>query len=208
MTNGKKQIILIGGGDSYGRHEDFLRALQTIELRDVPSDSEYKSWKKWLAAELGEEYWFDVPDMPNKHNADYVEWKIWFERHATLIESEVILIGYSLGAMFLAKYLIENEVAFHIKGLFLLAGPCGTYDDGTGNDCARFAFDPAQLTVLEQKAEQIHIMHSQDDFVVPYAHAEQYATGMPSATLHRFEDRTHFLVDEFPELLALIRTLA
>jgi predicted alpha/beta hydrolase family esterase len=207
MTNGKHQIIMIGGGDSFSDRADFLRYLETVELRDAPSDTEYKSWKAWLSAELGDGYWFDRPDMPNSHNAHYDEWKIWFERHAALVEEGVILIGHSLGAMFLAKYLSENEVPYRVKHLFLLAGPCGEYDDGNGNDCGSFRFPSVQLKNLSSQVQGVTIMHSEDDFVVPFSHAERFKEVVPHAELVRFTDKNHFIVPEFPELLERIRSV-
>lgn len=204
----KEQIILVGGGDSFSRHEDFLQYLRTATLRDVPTDVARKSWKLWVKEELGEGYYFAIPKMPNPDNAKYEEWKIWFERHLNELSSDsVILIGLSLGAEFLAKYLIENDIDLEIKGLFLLAGPCGYFEDSQGMDCASFSFELSDLVGLEEKAAKIHILHSKDDFVVPYEHALKYKSFLPQATLHTYEDKNHFLVEELPELVELIKEL-
>lgn len=202
-----QHIVLVGGGDSYSNQEDFWQALRTQPMFDAPTKTAYKSWKDWLVTQLGENWVVDMPQMPNKQNAHYEEWRIWFERHVALAPKEVILIGYSLGAMFLAKYLIENEPTITIKGLILLAGPCGTYDDGTGNDCGTFQFEPDQLSAVTSHTGRIIIMHSQDDPVVPYEHALKYKESIPHAELMTFSDKSHFFVAEFPELLALVREL-
>lgn len=204
----KQNVILIGGGDSYSDRKDFLKALQTQTMRDLPTDEPYKSWRKWLVEELGEEYRVDIPDMPNKHNAKYDEWRIWFERHLAEVKGEVILIGVSLGAMFLAKYLIENAIEQEIVALFLLAGPCGFFEDEIGNDCKSFGFDQSEIQNISQSVEKIYIMHSKDDFVVPYDHALKYKAALPKATLLTFEDKNHFLVEELPELLEKIRQIS
>ena len=201
----KKQLILIGGGDSYSRREDFLAALKTQPLFDLPSNSSYKSWKGWLAEALESEWYVAIPQMPNKQNAQYDEWQIWFERHLAELRGEVVLVGYSLGAMFLAKYLSENDFHVTVRALFLLAGPCGTYDDGSGNDCGSFRFDPVLLPKLTEVVSSITIMHSQDDFVVPYEHALKYKEALPEAELVTFTDKNHFLVEELPELVDLIK---
>lgn len=203
----KKQMIIVGGGDSYSKREDFLQALRTQPVRDVPSDTPYTSWKQWLTEELGNTWWVDTPQMPNKQNAQYDEWKIWFERHLTMVEGELVLIGYSLGAMFLAKYLTEESTKPDIVALFLLAGPCGSYDDGYGNDCGTFQFTVADLAILSQRVSNIYIMHSQDDPVVPYEHAQQYKNAIPEAELVTFTDKHHFLITEFPELLERIKKI-
>lgn len=204
----QQNIILVGGGDSYTKREDFLSALKIQPLRDLPQDKPYKSWKSWLIEELGDDYYFDSPSMPNKDNAKYDEWKIWFERHLSDVQQNVILIGVSLGAMFLAKYLIENNLPVEIKGLFLLAGPCGYFDDDNGNDCISFGFQQSDLGKIKGKCEKIIIMHSEDDFVVPYESALEYKKHLPDAELVTFTDKNHFLIEEFPELLEHIRSLA
>ena len=207
MSMEKQNIILIGGGDSFSQREDFLKYLKKNELWDLPSDNPRKSWKIWVKNELGDGYYFDIPLMPNKQNAKYDEWKVWFERHLAVVEDSVILIGLSLGAQFLAKYLIENEIEQDVKGLFLLAGPCGYFDDPDGMDCATFGFDIESIGAMRGTASHITIMHSKDDFVVPYEHALKYKEALPEAELVTFSDKNHFLVEELPELVERIRGL-
>lgn len=203
----KQNIILIGGADSFSDREDFLNYLQNCNVRDLPVDNPRKSWKLWVKQQLGDSFYFDIPVMPNTHNAKYDEWKIWFERHLAAVEGSVILVGLSLGAQFLAKYLIENDVEQEIKGLFLLAGPCGYFDDSDGMDCASFSFKSEELRVIQSKVQEITIMHSKDDFVVPYEHALKYKEALPEAELVTFEDKNHFLVEELPELVERIKNL-
>ena len=62
-----------------------------------------------------------MPSMPNKQNAAYDEWSIWFEKYFAYLKDDVILIGWSLGGMFLAKYLSDKPFPVKIKSLFLLA---------------------------------------------------------------------------------------
>lgn len=201
----QKQVIIIGGGDSYTKREDFLTALKTQPMFDVPSESAGGSWKSWIAEELGADWYVDIPNMPNKQNAKYDEWKIWFERHLAEVRGEVVLVGWSLGAMFLVKFLAENKISQPISKLFLLAGPCASYDDGAGNDCGSFQFPMSALEELRVKVPHITIMHSTDDFVVPYEHALTYKEALPEAALVTFADKNHFLLPEFPELIDLIK---
>lgn len=204
----KQEILLIGGGDFFSNRDNFLEYLRTVELRDIPKEAPYKSWKQWLVEELGDDYWVDIPNMPNKENAKYDEWKIWFERHLGLIDGPVVLIGLSLGAQFLAKYLIENDLSVEIRALFLLAGPCGYFDDPQGMDCASFQFPSFDLPAIKDKVDNIYILHSKDDFVVPYEHALQYKAALPEAELVTFTNKNHFLVEELPELVEMIRKIA
>jgi predicted alpha/beta hydrolase family esterase len=202
----KKQIVFIGGGDSYSNHADYIRALHTAPLRNPLGENTLR-WTDSLRQELGDDYALFMIPMPNTDNAKYAEWKIWFEKYFAYLHDEVVLVGWSLGGVFLAKYLIEETPPFSIKKLFLLAAPCGAYDDGEGNDCGSFQFNPVLLDTVSQKVSQILIMHSKDDFVVPYQHALEYKEGLPGAELVIFEDKTHFLVEELPELVEMIKNI-
>ncbi|MEZ4200702.1 MAG: hypothetical protein R3B69_03960 [Candidatus Paceibacterota bacterium] len=96
--------------------------------------------------------------MPNSNNSKYEEWKIWFERHFEFLHEDVILVGWSQGAMFLLRYLTENKTPFTIKTLYLLAGayrPIG----GDGDDGGDFFTDLDTVSVLTERAERIVIMH-------------------------------------------------
>lgn len=127
-----------------------------------------------------------TPSMPNKQNAKYEEWKIWFERHFEYLRDGVILVGWSQGSYFFAKYLTENDFPFKIKALFLLAAPLEAHHDDTGEDGADFQFDTSRVGELTKKTDRIVIMHSKDDFVVPYEHALKYKEALPEAELVTF----------------------
>ncbi len=200
----KKQVVFIGGGNSYSSYEAYIEALRQAPLRDVLGKKKAR-WTDTLREDLGDDYILYMVSMPNTDNAVYEEWKIWFEKYFEYIEDKVVLVGWSLGGMFLAKYLSEGETPFSIDALFLMAAPCGWYDDGEGNDCGSFQFNPDQLSILEEKIKNIYLLHSKDDFVVPYEHALQYKKVVPEAELITFEDKTHFLVEELPELIDIIK---
>ena len=62
------------------------------------------------------------PEMPNKDMARYSTWKLWFEKYIPFLEAEnLVLVGHSLGGMFLTKYLAENEFPIQISQLHLVA---------------------------------------------------------------------------------------
>ena len=201
----KKQVVFIHGGDSFTQKEDFLQHLRTAPLRSLPGEESPLRWTQTLAADLGEEYEVFMPSMPNKQNADFREWSIWFERHFEYLRDGAVLVGWSLGGMFLAKYLSEKQTPFTVGRLFLLAAPCGQYSSPDGNDCGNFQFDPAILTNLNQHVKNIEIWHSEDDFVVDFADAKKYQTSLPEATFKGFIDKNHFLTPTFPELLQSIK---
>jgi predicted alpha/beta hydrolase family esterase len=202
----KKQVVFIHGGEAYSNYEDFLYDLQHEEISNPLSDRE-KRWHQDLRSVLGDECEVFKPSMPNSQNAKYLEWKIWFERHFQFLRDEVVLVGHSQGGMFIAKYLSENQPPFKIKALFLL-GAVYTTDrpiNDSREDGGDFAFDTSRVGELAKKAQKIYIFHSKDDFVVPYEHALKYKEALPEAELVAFEDKNHFLIPEFPELIEKIK---
>jgi predicted alpha/beta hydrolase family esterase len=202
----KQQVFYIHGGGSYSRDEDYVYDLKNEPLRSPSNEAERNRWDKHLRISLGETFEVFTPKMPNSSNAVYRDWSIWFERHFEYLRDDVILVGWSLGASFLARYLTENEVPFAVKAVLLLAGPFDRFVcEGTREDGGDFYPDPEKVKDLQSIAEKIYILHSKDDFVVPYEHALKYKEALPEAELITFEDKNHFLVEELPELAGLIK---
>jgi hypothetical protein len=206
MAGSKQQVFYIHGGNAFSQYDDFLTYLRTKEIRDLPFSESLAVWSQSLVPTLGTDYEVFAPTMPNKQNAKYQEWKIWFERHFEYVHDEVIMVGWSLGGYFLLKYLVENETPFSIKSLLLLAAPFEPAD-GSGEDGGDFVFDTAQVHTIAKRASNITIMHSKDDFVVPFTHAEKLASALPKADLVIFEDKNHFLIEDFPELINKIKAV-
>jgi pimeloyl-ACP methyl ester carboxylesterase len=201
----KKQVFYIHGGSSYSNYDSYLEDLRLEPIRDLPGLEPQKKWTDSLRETLCE---YDVfkPGMPNSKNAKYEEWKIWFERYIPHLKDGLVCVGWSQGGYFFAKYLIENPAPVRIKALFLIAAPFQP-DNFGGEDGGDFAFDTGRVGELAKKAEKIYIFHSKDDFVVPYDHAIKYKEALPEAELVSFEDKNHFLVPEFPELINKIRSI-
>ncbi len=200
----KKSVIYIHGGDSFGKYQDYWVSLETMPIRN-PLGERKPFWPETLRDNLGSTYDVYMPSMPNKQNARYAEWKVWFERYLALVDGEVILIGWSLGGMFLAKYLSENTPTVKISTLYLLAAPSGEFtSDPKDGDCADFRFAAADWAIVGQKVPEIHIWHSEDDFVVPVIEANWYKQHLPTAELRLFTDKNHFLLPQLPELLAAV----
>jgi len=200
----KQQVVYIHGGQAFSEYQAFLNYLKTKEIRDLPGTEVIKKWPSTLVEGLGEDFEVFTPSMPNSQNAKYEEWKIWFERYFEYLHDDVILVGWSQGGYFLVKYLIENQPKVRIKALILIAAPFEMADFG-GEDGGDFAFDTSRVGELLKKVGDITIFHSKDDFVVPYNHALQYKAALPRATFVSFEDKNHFLIEEFPELLKKIK---
>lgn len=197
----KKQVFYIHGGDSYTKYEDFLHDLSAKTIRDPFGLERKVIWTEKLRETLGAEFEVLMPTMPNKQNAKYEEWKIWFERHFAYLRDGVILVGWSLGGMFLAKYLTENKFPVTIKSVYLLGSPSGEFV----GDCGDFSFSMENSVNLTENLEKINVWHSEDDFVVPYQEFNLYKKHWKSANFVSFTDKNHFLVEELPELIDAIK---
>lgn len=202
----KQQVVAIHGGTSFDTYEDYIEFLKTREVTPERLCAGGSDWKASLARELGEEFEVLLPKMPNGTNARYAEWSIWLERCMPFFQDGVILIGHSLGGIFLAKYLAEHDVSTKIRATLLVGAPFDDDDPSFLESLTDFAL-PASLTQFEEQGGDIYIIHSKDDPVVPFAESAKYQLALPEATLMAFEDRGHFNQEEFPELVALIKAL-
>lgn len=103
----KNQVIYIHGGDPHESNEDYILYLKNYAI-DSLDYFKRKKWSSSLSSNLGDNFEVIAPEMPNKRNAKYYEWKIWFEKLFPFLKDNVILVGSSLGGIFLTKYLSEN----------------------------------------------------------------------------------------------------
>lgn len=197
----KKSIIIIHGGDTYNTYDEYLEALRAFPVDETTLTS-HQSWKDTLQKQLGDDYEVLRPTMPNKWNAKYQEWKIWFEKLLPFFPEEVVYVGHSLGGLFLAKYFSENIYSKKIAGLFLIAAP---YDMADLESVADFEL-PASLETLSQQVATIYIYHSRDDQVVPLGEVEKYQKQLPNAKVRFFETDGHFR-NELPQLITDIKAL-
>lgn len=209
MVGSKQQILYIHGGDAFSDYNNFLSFLQNIPVRNLPGTEDKPFWSKTAWDKLTEEgYEVFTPTMPNKINAKYEEWRIWFERYFEYLNDDVILIGWSLGGYFLAKYLVENKTPFTIKALFLIAPLFENEDaENDGDDGGDFSFATENVRTLLDRTDKICLFHSKDDPIVPIRHSEMFKEAVPEAEFITFEDKNHFLVEEFPELISKIKAL-
>jgi len=197
----KVQILFIHGGMTFKCHEDYLDYLRN---RDVSIEKKIKWSGDYLERELGENFEIIHLNMPLKENSKYEEWKIHFEKYVELLDGEGILIGNSLGGIFLAKYLSENLIPKKIISLYLVAPP---FDDSLQGEDLVGGFElGSDLSMIKENCEDIKLLFSRDDEVVPVEHAEKYKEKLDNAELTIYEDKNgHFKVEEFPELATMIK---
>ncbi len=199
----KSQVLIIHGGSTYPSYEEYLSNLKNKEVK-LERIKASLDWKDTFQEKIGDEFDVFVPNMPNKTNARYEEWKIWFEKIIDKLDDNLILIGHSLGGTFLAKYLSEDNLSRKIKALILISAP---HDDiGLAEPLAGFNIKTS-LENLEKQCSVVYLVWSKDDSVVPKSQIEKYKNELSGAKILIFEDRGHFWQEEFSELVDLIKKL-
>ena len=193
------QILFIHGGDSYSSYKTYLDNLkqQTLHYERLKY---HKNYRAWIAEQMPNDDIL-IPNLPNGYNAQFDEWVIYFEKIIPFLDNGAVLVGHSLGAMFLAKYLHKNTLPFMASKIILMAGRHGKDD----SDSHSGSFVAESATGLERSCQEVHLFHSEDDPVVPYISLELFKQDLPSATVHSFKDQKHFNNPTFPDLLTLLQ---
>lgn len=200
----KKQVVVIHGGDSFDTHEEYISFLKNFEIDSLEYFTR-NNWKATLQEKLGNNFEVILPRMPNPFDARYAEWKIWFDKLVPFLNDGVVLVGHSLGGIFLAKYLSENKFPKTIIATILISAPF----DGEGDEESLVDFIlPSSLELFEKQGGQIFIYHSKDDTSVLPIQSEKYKKALPNAHIMMFEDRGHFTQEGFPELVENIKNLS
>jgi predicted alpha/beta hydrolase family esterase len=198
-----KQLVIIHGGDFFDTRAEYVADMAANKPdKDRFLFDNSKGWKDTLASDLSAKGWeVFMPTMPNKYDAKYAEWKLWFENMLPFLQDGVALVGHSLGGIFLARYLNENQIGLRVSALFLVAAPYFVKGTKTAN---KAGFMVGDLSRLGAQAEKIFVIHSKDDPIVPFAHAERYCHALPHSVFMPFEGRHHFIGGKFTEIAKLL----
>ncbi len=200
----KRQVVVIHGGGTFDTYEGYISFLKKWKIDFEEYRHRKKNWKENLGKALGKRFEVIAPRMPNSLNAKYREWKIWFDKFVPHLRTNAILVGHSLGGIFLAKYLSENEFPKKIKATFLVAVPYDDKNRDSSYSLADFKL-PKSLNRFSGQAGKIFIYHSKDDPLVPFVDSEKYEKALKMVTRRTFAARGHFLQGRLPELIRDIK---
>jgi predicted alpha/beta hydrolase family esterase len=206
-----KTVIVIGGGETHKSRSLYLTFLED-KIKYDPKPKKKEGWKTNLQKELGPDYLVCVPKMPNPLNANYEEWDIYFKKvlRAVLPSgplTDVVLVGHSLGGLFLLKWLDEHNLyccGVNARGTVFVATPVvakGINDEGFGDFvCTDDGYTPFS------NYGKVHIFQSEDDEIVQTYNGRVLKALFPDAEEHWFKDRGHFIYDRrIPGLATAIR---
>jgi predicted alpha/beta hydrolase family esterase len=197
------QIVVIHGGMTFKKNKDYLHFLKT---RPVSVKPKIRWSDQYLTKQLGKKFEFIRPRMPAQDNAKYAEWKIHFERHFPYFRNGIILLGSSLGAIFLAKYLSENKFPKRILATYLV---CPPFDNTLPTHELAGGFKlKADLSRLEKSSKNLTLLFSENDTIVPISHAEKYRNKLRNAKIILFPNiKGHFQIATFPEIIKMIKNV-
>ena len=186
---------------TFRNKKDYLHFLKT---RPISIEKRIRWSDDYLEEKLGRGFEIIRPRMPLQEDAKYEEWKIHFEKYFSQLGGRVILIGSSLGAIFLAKYLSENKLSKKVLSTYIIAAP---FDDTViGEDLVGGFKLKSDLSLIEKNTKNIHLMFSKDDDVVPVSHAEKYRNKLPNAKIAIYKSKNgHFKISKFPEIVGMIK---
>jgi hypothetical protein len=179
-----KHVLFIQGG---GGKEDYeADAKLAASLREA----------------LGKAYTVHYPRMSDDSSPDFGR-KKQIGNEISLIEGEIILVGHSLGASMLLKYLSESRLQKKIDGIFLIATPFwrGSEDWKQGLKLHEDFHDKLPNNV------PIFIYHCRDDEAVPFDHLSLYAQKLPQATVREIASGGHQLNNDLSLIAKDINSL-
>jgi len=180
----KRQVLFVHGGGEGAYEEDRKMA---ASLRDA----------------LGGGYEVQCPKMPNEDNPQYSAWRDRIASELTGFDGEVFLVGHSLGASVLLKYISEERTATPISGTFLVAPPYWGVEDWEVDEYALQEDFASKLP----SGLPMFFYHSRDDEWVPFAHLALYAEKVPHVSIREFDGRGHQLDDDLSEVAYDIASL-
>ena len=165
-----KQVLFIHGGGQ----EDFeADALLANSLRNC----------------LGEAYTVHYPFLNDDNSSPDFGRINQIQKALGSINGEIILVSHSLGASMILKYLSENAVQKKITGVFLIATPFWSGDEGWKQG---LKLSESFAIKLPQDVP-VYLYHCLDDDVVPFDHFGIYAKNLPDAITREIKSGGHQL---------------
>jgi predicted alpha/beta hydrolase family esterase len=149
-----------------------------------------------LQKALGTKYQVNNPPMPSEGAPQYKLWKDAIAQQLSALDGSVILVGHSLGASVLLKYLAEEKVEIPVLGLFLIAAP---YWGAKDWDVDEYKLQPDFATHLRADLP-VFLYQSRDDEIVSFTHLAMYAQKLPRASVREVDGRGHQFNNDLSEV--------
>ena len=165
-----RQVLFIQGG---GGEDDYKADAQLVTS---------------LKEALGDGYNVNYPLLPTETTPDFGRIKQIGDEISNL-KGDIILVGHSLGASMLLKYLSENEFKGKILGVFLISTPFWEGEEDWKQGLKLQDNFPERLP----GDVPIYLYHCRDDEEIPFEHIERYEQKLPLATVRKLSSCGHQL---------------
>jgi predicted alpha/beta hydrolase family esterase len=180
----KRQVLFVHGGGQGAHEEDRKLA---ASLQDA----------------LGTGYEVRAPKMPDEDSPEYEAWGEQISRELAELDDGAVLVGHSLGASILLRYVSEGKTERPIAGMFLVATPYWGAEDW---EVEEYALQEDFATGLPEGLP-VFLYHGRADEVVPFEHLALYAGVLPRATVREFDGRGHQFAEDLSEVAQDIQVL-
>lgn len=157
-----------------------------------------------LGRALGPSFEVRYPAMPNEDDASYEQWRQQIEQEVADVPGPLVLVGHSVGASLLMKWLSDRKDEKSVAGVFLAACPFWGGDGWRYEGYEKLAL-PTGVAAALPTGMPIYLYHCRDDATVPFDHLALYAQALPQATVRAFDEGGHQLNDD---LSAVARDIA
>jgi len=173
----KKQILFIQGGGDNGYETD-------------------KPLVASLQKEIGNDYNIQYPELESDESLPDFGWVQQIHKEVGGMKNDFFLVGHSLGASMILKYLTEDKADKNIKAVFLAATPFWN-----GNE------DWKQGLKLKENFEKklpdhipIFFYNTKDDEEVPFAHFIEYKQKITKAIFREIKSGGHHFDNDLSEV--------
>jgi uncharacterized protein len=166
----KKLVLFIQGGGKGGFEAD---AKLVASLQEA----------------LGEGFEVRYPPINTDENLPDFGWLQQIGKEIEMINDNSFLVGHSLGASMLLKFLSENQIAKKIQGIFLVSTPFWTGEDEWVKGLK------LQEGFTEKLPENVPVFLYQckDDKEIPFTHLGIYEQKLPYAAIRKIKKGGHQL---------------
>ena len=152
----------------------------------------YKNWFPWLKKELSKRKLnCIVPDFPSPDKQDYESWSKVLRAYLEIgyITEDTTFITHSLGGIFVARFLIQNQIK--IKKLITVAEFNQVKFDEDNSLYDSFYSENEELKSLKEYCLERVCIYSDNDPYVPILDAEQFAECLEAEKV-LIKDAGHF----------------
>lgn len=177
--------------------------MRFVLIHGFKASSNTNFWP-WLRDELHKRgHEVIAPDLPDTEHPDPEVWLKALLEEVGPIDDETIIIGHSLGGGMALRFLEAAEARSTPKACVLISTPWMIqHEDFRGFFLSELDFD-----VIMWKASHFVVLHSKDDKVIPFDHAQKYEKVLHAELVEGEPGDGHYDGAQYPMILKIVEEL-